>query len=332
MSTAPTVQEQADRGGPSGGRAPASRPPSRSAPWRTRLRRDRSLLLMTLPLVVLLLVFAYVPILGNVIAFQDYSPFVGIRSSEFVGLENFQRVIADSAFWNAVTNTLIITAFQLVFFFPIPIALAILLNSILSVRIRTVIQSIVYLPHFFSWVVVVSVFYQIFGGAGIVNQFLRGIGAPPWDFVTNPDTFLILITSQIIWKDAGWGIIVFLAALNAIDPGLYEAAAIDGAGKWKRIWHVTLPGMRSVIVLLLILQLGNALSVGFEQLILQRDAVGAGAAEVLDTFVYYTGIQNGDWSYAAAAGLIKGVVSTVLIIAANKVAHLLGEAGVYQKA
>src|SRR5699024_4341745 len=165
-----------------------------------------------------------------------------------------------------------------------------------------------------------------------VNQFPRVVAPPPWDFVTNPDTSLILITSPIIWKDAGWGIIVFLAALNAIDPGLYEAAAIDGAGKWKRIWHVTLPGMRSVIVLLLILQLGNALSVGFEQLILQRDAVGAGAAEVLDTFVYYTGIQHGDWSYAAAAGLIKRVVSAVPIIAAKKFGLRLGGAGGCQKA
>ena len=183
----------------------------------------------------------------------------------------------------ALTNTLIIAFLQIVCDFPAPIILALFLNSLVSDRVKRSIQTIVYLPHFFSWVVVVSVFYQISGGAGIVNQFLRGIGAPPWDFVTNPDTFLILITSQIIWKDAGWGIIVFLAAQNAIDPGLYEAAAIDGAGKWKRIWHVTLPGMRSVIVLLLILQLGNALSVGFEQLLLQRDAVGAGAAEVLAT-------------------------------------------------
>lgn len=306
--------------------------PRRKAPLRLRLKRDKTLIIMCLPLLVLLIVFAYVPILGNIIAFQDYSPFVGIRDSPFVGLDNFQRVVADSAFWHAVTNTLIITTFQLVFYFPLPIALAILLNSILSVRIKTLIQSIVYLPHFFSWVVIVSVFYQIFGGAGIINRFLEQIDAPPLDFVTNPDTFLILITSQVIWKDAGWGIIVFLAALNAIDPGLYEAAAIDGAGRWHRIWHVTLPGMRSVIVLLLILQLGNALSVGFEQLILQRDAVGAETSEVLDTFVYYRGILNGDWSYAAAAGLIKGVVSTILIVGANKLSHLLGESGVYEKA
>ena len=135
--------------------------------------------------------------------------------------------------------------------------------------------------------------------------------------MTNPDTFLLLVTSQSIWKDAGWGIIVFLAALSAIDPAQYEAAAVDGAGRWKRMWHVTLPGLRSVIVLLLILRLGDSRTVGFEQMILQRDAVGAEASEVLDTFVYFQGVVNGDWSFAAAAGLVKGVVAVVLVLVAS---------------
>lgn len=286
---------------------------------------------MAIPAVLLLGIFAYLPLLGNVIAFQDYSPFIGIADSPWVGLDNFSRVLSDPDFWHAVGNTLTITMFQLVFFFPIPIALALLLNSLISTRIRSVIQSIVYLPHFFSWVLVVSVFQQIMGGAGLLNQGLRANGWEGMDLMTNPDTFLFLITGQAIWKDAGWGIIVFLAALAAIDPAQYEAAAVDGAGPWRRMWHVTLPGLRSVIVLLLILRLGDSLTVGFEQMILQRDAVGAQASEVLDTFVYYTGVQNGDWSYAAAAGLIKGVVSLGLILAANKVAHLFGESGVYQK-
>lgn len=296
-----------------------------------RFMRDRSLVFMALPAVLLLAVFAYLPMLGNVVAFQEYSPFIGIADSPWVGLDNFSRVFSDPDFWMAVKNTLVITAFQLVFFFPIPIALAILLNSLINPKLRSAIQAVVYLPHFFSWVLVVSVFQQLFGGAGLLNQSLRANGWEAVDVMTNPDTFLFLITSQAIWKDAGWGIIVFLAALSAIDPAQYEAAAVDGAGPWKRMWHVTLPGLRSVIVLLLILRLGDSLSVGFEQLILQRDAVGAEAAEVLDTFVYYTGVQNGDWSYAAAAGLIKGVISLALILAANKVAHMFGESGVYSK-
>ncbi|WJH26562.1 sugar ABC transporter permease [Pseudarthrobacter defluvii] len=298
---------------------------------KLRFARDRSLVFMVLPAVVLLGIFAYVPMLGNVVAFQDYSPYIGIPDSPWVGLENFARVFADGDFWLAVKNTLTITAFQLLFFFPIPIALALLLNSLVNPGLRAVIQSVVYLPHFFSWVLVVSVFQQIFGGAGLLNQALRANGWQPVDIMTNPDTFLFLLTSQAVWKDAGWGIIVFLAALSAIDPAQYEAAAVDGAGRWKRMWHVTLPGLRSVIVLLLILRLGDSLTVGFEQMILQRDAVGAQASEVLDTFVYFTGVQNGDWSYAAAAGLVKGVVSLALILAANKIAHVFGESGVYSK-
>ncbi|WP_432488743.1 ABC transporter permease [Kineococcus sp. SYSU DK018] len=296
-----------------------------------RLRRDRSLLLMCLPMLALLVVFAYVPIAGNVVAWQDYSPFIGIRNSPFVGWANFERVFADPSFWDAVRNTLTITAFQLVFFFPVPIALALLLNSVLNTRVRVAVQSIVYLPHFFSWVLVVSIFQQILGGAGLLNRVLAAAGFDGIDVITDPDAFLFLITSQAIWKDAGWGIIVFLAALAAVNPSLYEAAAVDGANRWRRMWHITLPALRPVIVLLLILRLGDSLTVGFEQLILQRDAVGAGVAEVLDTFVYYRGVRNGDWSYAAAAGLVKGLVSMLLVLAANKVAHVFGEQGVYSR-
>lgn len=312
------------------GRAPA-RPPRNRLGHLARLRRDRSLLLMCLPMVALLLVFAYVPMAGNVVAWQDYSPFTGVRASPFVGWSNFERVFSDPSFWSAVRNTLTITAFQLVFFFPVPIALALLLNSVLSSRVRVTVQSVVYLPHFFSWVLVVSIFQQVLGGAGLLNRVLEAAGFSGVDIVTNPDTFLFLITSQAVWKDAGWGIIVFLAALAAVDPALYEAAAMDGANRWRRMWHITLPALKPVIVLLLILRLGDSLTVGFEQLILQRDAVGQGVAEVLDTFVYYRGVRNGDWSYAAAAGLVKGVVSLLLVLAANKVAHVFGEQGVYSK-
>ncbi|MEL7977020.1 ABC transporter permease subunit [Isoptericola sp. F-RaC21] len=307
-------------------------PPRRKVSWRTRFARDRSLIIMTLPAIALLAVFAYVPLAGNVIAWQDYSPYVGISGSPFVGWWNFQRLFADAAFWHAVGNTLLITGFQLVFFFPIPIIMALLLNSVMTPRIRTAIQSVVYLPHFFSWVIVVTVFQQMFGGAGFLAQRLADHGYSGFDLMTNPDSFLLLVTSQAIWKDAGWGMIIFLAALSTVDPALYEASVMDGASKWRRMWHVTLPALRPTIILLLILRLGDALTVGFEQLILQRGAVGADAAEVLDTFVYYQGVVNGDWSFAAAAGLVKGVVAVILVLVANKVAHLFGEAGVYQKA
>lgn len=303
----------------------------RRASVRSRLRRDWPLLAMVAPAVVLLIVFAYVPMLGNVIAWEFYSPYTGILHSPYAGWLNFQRVLTTPGFWDAVLNTLTITAFQLVFYFPVPIAIALLLNSVLTPWLRTTIQSIVYLPHFFSWVLVVTIFQQILGGAGVLNHLLAAAGMKGMDIMTNPDTFLLLITSQQVWKDAGWGMIIFLAALSTIDPSQYEAAAVDGAGRWKRLWHVTLPALRPTIILLLILRLGDALTVGFEQLILQRGAVGQGAAEVLDTYVYYQGVIGGDWSYAAAAGLLKGVVSLLLVLGANKIAHLLGEAGVYRK-
>jgi putative aldouronate transport system permease protein len=304
---------------------------------KLRFRRDRTLILMTLPAVVLVLVFNYLPILGNVVAFQDYDPYisdngiVSILHSPFVGLENFQRMFEDSAFWNAVQNTLVLFFVQLVLFFPIPVLLALLINSVVRPRVRAVAQAVLYLPHFFSWVLVIAVFQQMFGGAGMLSQLLRQNGYDGLNIMTNPDTFAFLITAQSVWKDAGWGIIVFLAALSSVSPDLYEAAAMDGAGRWRRMWHVTLPALRPVIALLLVLRVGDALTVGFEQILLQRDGVGTGAGEVLDTFVWWNGVRNQDFGYAAAAGLVKGVVSIGLVLAANKVAHLMGEQGVYKK-
>ena len=304
---------------------------------RLRFRRDRVLILMTLPALVLVLVFNYLPILGNVVAFQDYDPYisgngiVSILHSPFVGLENFQQVFGDSAFWNAVENTLVLFFLQLVLYFPVPILLALLINSVVRPRVRAVAQAVLYLPHFFSWVLVIAVFQQMFGGAGMLSQLLRQHGYDGFDIMTDPNTFPFLITAQSVWKDAGWGIIVFLAALASVSPDLYEAAAMDGAGRWRRVWHVTLPALRPVIALLLVLRVGDALSVGFEQFLLQRWAVGAGASEVLDTYVWNMGIQNGDFSYAAAVGLAKGLIGVGLVLGANKVAHLLGEQGVYKK-
>ncbi|MGW7527392.1 ABC transporter permease [Streptomyces sp. NPDC054783] len=304
---------------------------------RLRFGRDRVLILMTLPAILLLLLFNYLPILGNIVAFQDYDPYIsdnGVVSmlhSPWAGIENFQRIFADSAFWNAVQNTVVLFFLQLLLFFPVPILLALLINSVVRPRVRAFAQAVLYLPHFFSWVLVISVFQQLFGGAGVLSQLLRRNGYNGLDIMTDPSTFKFLVTAEGIWKDAGWGIIIFLAALASVSPDLYEAAAMDGAGRRRRMWHVTLPALRPVIALLLVLRVGDALTVGFEQILLQRDAVGPGAAEVLDTFVWWNGVRNQDFGYAAAAGLIKGVVSLGLVLAANKVAHLMGEQGVYRK-
>jgi putative aldouronate transport system permease protein len=299
--------------------------------WRVRLRRDRSLLLMTVPAIVLLVVFNYVPLFGLVTAFQDYDPLVGVWHSDWVGFDQFRQLVGDPLFWEALKNTLYLSFVQIVLFFPIPIGLALLLNSLLSQRLRNFIQSIVYLPHFFSWVLAITVFQQMLGGAGVLNQFLRGHDIGIWDIMTNPHTFVLLVTSQAIWKEAGWGIIVFLAALAAINTDLYEAAAADGAGRLRRTWHITLPGLRGVIMLLLVLRLGNALTVGFEQFLIQRQAVGHDAADVLDTFSFYYGIATGNYGYGAAAGLFKSVISLLLLWGANKLAHAFGTDGLYRR-
>ncbi|MFD0257166.1 ABC transporter permease [Kitasatospora indigofera] len=318
--------------GTSGGPEQSPRAPSpRRLNRRIRLRRDRSLLLMTVPVVVLLLVFNYLPLFGTATAFEYYDPIVGVVNSEWIGLENFRQLLGDPLFWGSVWNTLELAAVQLVLFFPVPVALALLLNSVLSPRIRSFVQSVTLIPHFFSWVLVVTLFQQMIGGAGLLNQFLRQHDMTPWNVMTDPSVFKLLVTSQVIWKDAGWGIIVFLAALAAIDENLYEAAAMDGAGRWRRMWHITLPGLRGVIVLMLVLRLGNVLNVGFEQLLIQRYAVGHDAADVLDTFSYFYGIGTNNYGYGAAAGIFKSVISLLLIYGANKLAHSFGEDGLYRK-
>ncbi len=299
---------------------------------RQRLQRDKVMLLLCLPGFLYFVVFHYVPLLGYMVAFQDYQPYLGYLHSAWNGFTNFSNAFADPDFWSATGNTLTIALVQLVLFFPVPIGLALLLNSIVSDKVRRFVQSVVYLPHFIGWVIIVSIFQQILGGAGVVPDLLESLGLPRYDMMTDPDAFPLLLALQVMWKDAGWGTIIVLAALLSIDRGLYEAAAMDGAARWRRFWHVTLPGLSPVLVLLLILNLGNILTVGFEQILLQRDAVGPGSGEVLDTYVYFHGIRDNQWGTAAAVGLVKAVIGTVLVIGANKFAHRLGHEGVYRGA
>lgn len=329
---APAPERAAASTGPGkfrGGRKKASAVAGQS--FKVRWKRDRQMLLMMVPGVLFLLLFFYIPILGNVIAFQDYQPFLGIGDSDWVGFQNFVDLYFNPDFWVALRNTLVLALWQLVLFFPVPLGLALVVDSLMSSRIRRWFQSIVYLPHFLSWVLVIALFQQVLGGAGLVNNELRHLGLGALPFMTNPDTFPLLATVQLVWKDAGWAMIIFLASLASIDGSLYEAAAADGAGRWRRMWHITLPGLRSIIILLLILRIGDILSVGFEQFLLQHDAVGPGASEVLDTFTYFAGVVGGGWSIGAAAGLAKGIVGALLIFAANKVAHRLGEPGIFSK-
>ncbi|MGW6276973.1 ABC transporter permease [Kribbella sp. NPDC055071] len=297
-----------------------------------RLRRDKVLVALGVPGATALILFQYFPLLGNIIAFKDYQPYLGIGDAPFVGLRNFSFLWdGNPAFLNALANTLILTVVQAVFVFPIPLGIALLLNSLAGERLKRLLQSVLYLPHFLSWVIVVAIFQQMLGNAGMLNTFLIQNDLPMFHIIGVPDLFKVLLTTQVIWKDAGWGTIIFLAALAQVDQEQYEASAVDGANARQRLWHITLPALKGIFILLLILRLGDSLSVGFEQIILQQGPVGTGPSEVLDTWVYNNGIIGGDWGMSAAAGLVKSVVGILLVVGANKLAHLFGEQGVYRK-
>jgi putative aldouronate transport system permease protein len=309
----------------------AERSTSRLRRAVAKLRRDRALLLLAIPGLALLLLFQYIPLLGNIIAFENYEPYLGIIHSQWIGLSNFSIIFnGNPEFLDALKNTVIITALQVFFVFPVPIVLALLLNSLVSERLKRLVQSVLYLPHFLSWVVVVAIFQEMFGGSGLLDDWLRAHGHATVNIIGNSGLFKEMIASQVIWKDSGWATILFLAALSQIDAALYEAASVDGASRWRQLWHITLPGLKSIGILLFILQLGSVLSTGFEQIILQQGPVGIASSEVLSTYVYHNGILAGQWGESAAVGLVNGLVGVALVLGANKIAHMFGEQGIYQ--
>lgn len=296
-----------------------------------KIWRDRFLYFLVLPGLLYFIIYRYIPMLGMIIAFQDYSPFLGFGGSEFVGFHHFQRIFSEPDVVKVLWNTLYLSFLQILFAFPAPIVLAILLNEVRSNLYKRLVQTIVYLPHFLSWVIVVGLFFIFLRSNGIVNRILQvyfGFDMPV-DFLTDPDFFRPLIIIQVIWKEIGWGTIIFLAALAGINPDLYEAAIVDGASRWRQIWHITLPGIRATIVILLILRLGNVLDSGFEQIFLMLNAFNMEIGNVLDTFVYYKGIQQSDYSFATAVGMFKGIVGLVLVGGGNYLAKKFGEEGIY---
>jgi putative aldouronate transport system permease protein len=296
----------------------------------SEIRRDRYLYLLVLPGVFFFILFKYVPMWGIIIAFQDYSPYVGVWKSEWVGLEHFVRFFSNPDFALLFRNTMMISLLNLVFFFPLPIIFSLLLNEVNNRFFKSVIQSIVYLPHFLSWVIIVGISFLLLSqSSGLINLMMVSMGWSKYDFLTNTDTFWGMLVLQNIWKETGWGTIIILAAITAVDPQLYEAAKMDGASRWLQAWHVTLPGIRSVILVLLILRLGHIMDVGFEQVFLMNNGAVAKYADVFETYVYRNGIQSGQFSYSTAVGLFKSLVGLVLVILANKLAKRMGEEGVY---
>ncbi|GIH18436.1 ABC transporter permease [Rugosimonospora africana] len=285
--------------------------------WGKALRRDWQLYSLAVAPLLFFIIFRYLPMAGNVIAFRRYRPGGSLFGDEWIGLHYFRLFIHDPTFWHVFTNTLILGALTLVFIFPMPIVLALLLNELHNRRLKRFVQTISYLPHFLSIVVVVGFVTQILDVDGVVNQGLRAIGHAPITFLQQPGWFRTIYVSSEMWQTVGWGTILYLAALTTIDSDLYEAARIDGASRWRQTWHVTLPGIRPTMMTLLILNIGTFMAVGFEKVLLLYNPLTYPTADVISTYLYRVGVVSGSFSYAAAIGLFESVVGLILVVSAN---------------
>ncbi|MDF2926716.1 MAG: protein lplB [Paenibacillaceae bacterium] len=303
---------------------------SRRRAYYKRLKRHQWLYIMILPGLLYFLAFKYAPMWGLVIAFMNYQPYLGVFGSDWTGFYHFERLFGDPLFWTLFRNTFALAFYNLFFYFPIPIMLALMLNEVRSGVFKRFVQTMVYIPHFVSWVVVVGLAYVFFTTEdGMVNNILASLGMEQINFLGSTQWFRPLIIGEIVWKETGWGTIIFLAALAGVDQQLYEAARMDGAGRWRQLWHITLPAIRSTIVIMLILRLGNFLDTGFEQIYLMLNALNRNVGEVFDTYVYTVGITQGQFSYSTAVGLFKSVIGLILVLSANYLAKMFGEEGIY---
>jgi putative aldouronate transport system permease protein len=285
--------------------------------WRQALRREWRLYSLAVVPLAFFAVFRYVPMLGNVIAFRWYQPGGSLFGEYWVGFYYFKEFWADATFWHVFGNTLILGAVSLLFTFPAPVILALLLNEVRSSRFKRIVQSISYLPHFLSIVVVAGVIIQLLSDTGPFNQLLGHLGHTPIEFLQQPGWFRQIYVSSEVWQTAGWGTILYLAALTTIDGQLYEQARIDGANRWRQTWHVTLPGIRPTMVTLLILNIGTFMAVGFEKILLIYNPLTYPTADVISTYLYRVGVQSGSFSYAAAIGLFESLIGLILVVSAN---------------
>jgi putative aldouronate transport system permease protein len=289
--------------------------------WRVNLRRDWQLYSLAIAPLLFFAVFRYLPMIGNVIAFREYLPGGPLFGVQWVGFYYFDQVIHDPTFWRVFFNTLILGGLTLLFGFPAPIILALLLNEVFSRGLKRFVQSVSYLPHFLSTVVVAAIMMQGLQATGVVNQALGWVGHSPVEFLQDPGWFRSVYVSSEIWQYAGWGTILYLAALTTIDRQLYEAAMIDGASRWRQTWHITLPGVRPMMIVVLILDIGTFMSVGFEKILLIYNPLTYPTADVISTYLYRVGIVSGSFSYAAAIGLFEAVIGLTLVLATNTFAR-----------
>ncbi|GIP36935.1 sugar ABC transporter permease [Paenibacillus sp. J31TS4] len=297
---------------------PARKAKTARYPWLRNLKRDKYLLLLFLPCLLYYLIFKYGPIFGIVIAFKNYSLFQGIWASEWVGLKYFKLFIESPDFFPVLRNTFLLGFYKLVFGFPAPILLALLINEVRNAFLKRFVQTVSYLPHFISNVIVAGIIVMFLSPTGgLVNHVLEAIGLNKITFMVEPDWFRTIYVSSDIWQHIGWGTIIYLAALSAVDPQLYEASRIDGANRWKQTLHITLPGIAPAIVIILILDIGKILEIGFEKVFLLATPVTYGKADIISTYVYRVGLTNANYSYATAIDLFTGIISFLFILSAN---------------
>lgn len=303
--------------------------PNRRSLWVV-YGRSLGLISMTLPVVLFFLLFNYAPMTGQVIAFKDYVMSDGVFGSAWVGLENFERLFSSEDFPRAIRNTLTISILRLCCGFFMPVILALMLNEVRLAGYKRSIQTLTYLPHFFSWVILGGIFLMIFGGGGPVNVAAKLAGVTPPNFLTDDAWFVVVLIVTGIWQSAGWGAIIYLAALSGINPDLYEAAVIDGASRWRQTIHITLPCLVPTMITLFVLSLGGILTAGFDQIYNLYNPLVYDVADIIDTYVLRRMIGL-DLSLAAAAGMFQGVVGLILVISANFLARRIskGEQGVW---
>ncbi len=301
--------------------------------WR-QIKRDRFLYALAAIPLLYFIIFRYLPMVGVIIAFQDYDPFLGItdffRLDRFVGFKHLRNFFDSIFFWNVMRNTVVISLYKLVFGFPVPIILALLINEVRIHLFQRTVQTISYLPHFFSMVVAAGIVRAMLTPqGGLLNQLVVALGGEPKAYLTDPDLFRSIIVTMDIWQHAGWNSIIFLAAMATINPEMYEAAAMDGANRFQRMWHVTLPSISFAIVIILIFRIGGMLDAGFEQILLLYSPSVFSVSDIIDTYVYRVGLIGRQYSFAAAVGLFKSVLALALMYMANKISQKLGQEGLW---
>jgi putative aldouronate transport system permease protein len=289
---------------------------------RQRFKHNVPLFIMFVPIIIYFMVFRYYPLTGLIIAFKSYNFTQGIWGSPWVGMANFELIFSNPNMRNVMWNTFVLSTLQLVVGFPFPIMVALLIHEVRSKWFKSSVQTAVFLPHFLNWVIVGGFVVTIFAQrTGIVNAFVKLLFGEPYAFLYHPESWIMIFVGAGIWKGAGWGAIIYLAALSAVDTALYEASALDGANKWKQMWHVSLPSIQPVIFILMILSIGNIMEVGFDQVYVLQNSVVSNISEVISTWSYKSGIGGGQFSLATALGFFESMVGLLLVLIANWIAR-----------